>query len=109
MKSERHPRHRIFKACVAMGFALGVILLWQTVSTYNYVYGNLLTQAAQRDTEQKRSALQRAIRPAMGFSLDATSVQSVLQETIDEWKDQVAWIRILNSEGVVVAAVGSAP
>jgi hypothetical protein len=30
------------KTCIAVGFALGIVLLWETISTYNYVAGNLL-------------------------------------------------------------------
>jgi sigma-B regulation protein RsbU (phosphoserine phosphatase) len=32
-----------------------------------------------------------------------------LIDSIEEWKDQVAWIRILNSENMVVASAGNAP
>src|SRR5678815_4759607 len=90
-----------------MGFALGIILLWQTVSTYAYVSGKMLTQAAQRDTDGKRASLQRAIRPVLDLRQGTPTVDSVLQESVNEWKDQVAWIRILNSEGQVVSAVGA--
>jgi serine phosphatase RsbU (regulator of sigma subunit) len=109
MKSERGPRHLIFKTCIAIGFALGIVLLWQTVSTYIYVSGNMMMQAAQRDADQKRASLQRAIRPGISGSHESPNLDSVLIDSIEEWKDQVAWIRILNSENMVVASAGNAP
>src|SRR3954466_8343256 len=109
MKSERSSRHLIFKACIAVGFALGIVLLWQTISTYIYVSGNMMTQAAQRDADQKRASLQRAIRPGISGSHESPNLDSVLSDSIEEWKDQVAWIRILNADGMVVAVAGKAP
>jgi serine phosphatase RsbU (regulator of sigma subunit) len=109
MKSERGPRHLIFKTCIAIGFALGIVLLWQTVSTYIYVSGNMMMQAAQRDADQKRASLQRAIRPGISGSHESPNLDSVLIDSIEEWKDQVAWIRILNSENMVVASAGNVP
>jgi len=109
MKSERGSNHLIFKSCVAVGFALGVVLLWQTISTYIYVSGNMMTQAAQRDADQKRATLQRAIRPGISGSHESPNLDSVLTDSIEEWKDQVAWVRILNAEGTVVASAGKAP
>jgi serine phosphatase RsbU (regulator of sigma subunit) len=109
MKSERGSRHLIFKTCIAVGFALGIVLLWQTISTYIYVSGNMMTQAAQRDADQKRASLQRAIRPGISGSHESPNLESVLNDSIEEWKDQVAWIRILNAEGMVVADAGKVP
>jgi serine phosphatase RsbU (regulator of sigma subunit) len=109
MKSERGSKHLIFKTCIAMGFVLGIVLLWQTISTYVYVSGNMMTQAALRDADQKRAALQRAIRPGISGSHESPNLDSVLSDSIDEWKDQVAWIRILNTDGTVVADAGTPP
>jgi len=109
MKSEYGSRHLIFKTCIALGFALGLVLLWQTISTYIYVSGNMMTQAAQRDADQRRASLQRAIRSDLGSPPVTPSLDAVLMESIDEWKDQVAWIRILNAEGREVAAAGTHP
>jgi hypothetical protein len=92
MKSERGSRHLIFKACTAVGFLLGIVLLWQTISTYTYVSGNMMTQAAQRDADQKRAILQRAIRPGISGSHESPNLDFVLTDSIEEWKDQVAWI-----------------
>src|SRR3954463_9263975 len=109
MKSECGSRHLIFKTCIAAGVTLGIVLLWQTISTYIYVSGNMMTQAAQRDADQKRASLQRAIRPGISGSTESPNLDSVLADSIEEWKDQVAWIRIMNAEGMVVAAAGTSP
>ena len=98
MKTGSGARHLIFKTCIAAGFALGIILLWQTISTYEYVAGNLLTQAAQHDAEQKRTALQRALR--------VMTVADAMNDVVDESSEQVAWIRILNSDGEEIETAG---
>src|SRR6476661_7921949 len=98
MKSESGSRHLIFKTCIAVGLALGIVLLWQTISTYVYVSGNMMTQAAQREADQKKATLQHAIRPGIIGSYESPNLGSVLTDSIEEWKDQVAWIRVLNAE-----------
>lgn len=103
MRSEAGSRHLVFKACIAVGFALGAVLLWQTISTYTYVSGNMLMQAAQRDAEQKRASIQRAIRP------QGADLSTVMKESIDEWKEQVAWIRIVDGSGMDIAKAGAVP
>src|SRR5215467_2340621 len=107
MKAARGAKHLIFKTCIAAGFALGIILLWQTISTYEYVSGNMLMQAAQRDAEQKRAALQRTLRTSA--SPQTTSVTEAIIDSLDEWREQVAWIRVLNSDGKSIASAGRAP
>ena len=58
-------RRRIwFGAFVAGGIVLGLILLAQTVSTYVYVSGNLVTQEGLRDAERYMGSAQRMIRRA---------------------------------------------
>jgi serine phosphatase RsbU (regulator of sigma subunit) len=106
MKSDDRSKHLIFKTCIAMGFVLGLVLLWQTISTYIYVSGNMMTQAANKDADQKRASLQRAIRPGISGSSESPNLEAVLAESFEEWKDQVAWIRILNDSGKVLAAAG---
>ena len=109
MKGERASKHLIFKTCIAVGFTLGIVLLWQTISTYIYVSGNMMTQAAQRDAEQKRATLQRAVRPGISVSNESPDLDAMLADSFDEWKDQVAWIQIRNIEGSVVAVAGKPP
>ncbi len=113
MKTASGARHLIFKTCIAAGFALGIVLLWQTISTYSYVAGNLLMQAAQRDAEQKRAALQRTLRvtdrsPMTAFQ-QAIALAEVINDSSDEWKEQVAWIRILSADGKDLATAGNVP
>src|SRR6185295_209229 len=107
MKSKNDARHLIFKTCIALGFVLGVVLLWQTISTYVYVSGNMMVQAAEREAGQKRASLQRALRSAGDGPQDGTSLTAILNESTDEWKGQVAWIRVLDTEGRAVASSGT--
>ena len=78
-------------------------MLWQSVSTYVYVSGIMTTQAAQRDVEEKRASLQRSMRT------EGADLATVVNESMDEWKGQVAWIRIVDSDGMNVASAGAVP
>ena len=113
MKRGFGSRHLIFKTCIAVGFVLGIVLLWQTISTYNYVSGNMMVQAAQRDAEQKRASLQRAFRPPSRTPQELVpgnvDLDNVLSESIEEWKEQVAWIRVVDGDGKTVATAGDVP
>ena len=54
----------LFKTLIAVGFALSIVLLFQTISTYKYVAGELMMQEAERDTQRKVNTLVGAVRTA---------------------------------------------
>ena len=107
MKSENGAKHLIFKTSIAVGLVLAIVLLCQTISTYIYVSGNMTVQAAQRDAEQKHVSMQRALR---NEGVQETPVlDALLKDSIDEWKEQVAWIRVVDGGGRQIAAAGTTP
>jgi serine phosphatase RsbU (regulator of sigma subunit) len=89
---------------MAAGFVLGLVLLLQTVFTYRYVAGNLTIQEARRDATRHIGSVERAIRAA---GLQSDMLSTVLEDSMDEWKGQVAWIRIIDSDGKVLASAGA--
>ena len=102
-----HKKFFLFKALIALGFALSIVLLLQTISTYKYVSGDLLLQEAERDSQRKVNTLVGAVRTAQ--TQDMELIAGILQEFLEDWRQQVAWIRILDSTGKAIASAGLAP
>jgi len=97
----------LFKSLIALGFALSIVLLVQTISTYNYVAGELMIQEAERDTQRKVNTLVGAVRTAQ--TQDMEIIGGILQEFFEDWRQQVGWIRILDGSGRPLATAGPAP
>jgi hypothetical protein len=97
----------LFKALIAVGFALSIVLLAQTISTYKYVAGELMLQEAERDTQRKVNTLVGAVRTAQTQDMDL--IGGILQEFLEDWSQQVVWIRIIDGMGNPLASAGSAP
>jgi hypothetical protein len=97
----------LFKGLIALGFALGIILTVQTITTYKYVSGELMMQEAERDAQRKVNTLVGAVRTAQ--TQDITVISSILQDFHEDWSQQVAWIRILDARGEPIAFAGPAP
>jgi serine phosphatase RsbU (regulator of sigma subunit) len=97
----------LFKTLIAVGFALGIVLTVQTITTYKYVSGELMMQEAERDTQRKVNTLVGAVRSAQ--TQDLSVITSILQDFLEDWPEQVAWIRILDVGGKPLASAGPAP
>ena len=72
----------LFKTLIAVGFALSIVLLIQTVSTYKYVAGELMMQEAERDTQRKINTLVGAVRTAQ--TQDMEVIGGILQEFLED-------------------------
>jgi serine phosphatase RsbU (regulator of sigma subunit) len=90
-----------------VGFALGIVLFIQTLTTYRYVAGSMMMEQAERDAQRKVNTLVGAVRAAQ--TQDLEKVKAILEEFFADWSEQVAWIRILDSNGAVQTSVGPAP
>ena len=77
----------LFKTLIAVGFALSIILLVQTISTYKYVTGELMMQEAERDTQRKVNTLVGAVRTAQ--TQDMELIGEILREFLEDWNRQV--------------------
>ena len=106
MAGER-KKFLLFKALIVVGFILGIVLLVETITTYRYVAGGLMMQEAERDSQRKVNTLVGAVRSAQ--TQDIQVIQRILQEFHEEWRRQVAWVRLLDAAGMPLAAAGPAP
>jgi sigma-B regulation protein RsbU (phosphoserine phosphatase) len=97
----------LFKTLIAAGFVLSIFLLVQSIWTYKYVAGELMMQEAERDTQRKINTLVGAVRTAQ--TQDMAVIGGILEEFLEDWNQQVAWIRILDGMGRPLTAVGPAP
>ncbi|MGD1069958.1 MAG: PP2C family protein-serine/threonine phosphatase [Bryobacteraceae bacterium] len=95
------PKYLWFKASIIFGVLLGLALLVQTVLTYRFVSEGLVRQEAGREADRRMLSIGRAAR-LMGASASAT-LTPVLHELVHEAPEQIAWIRILNGQGGVIA------
>src|SRR5688572_5243399 len=92
---------------MVIGFALGIVLLLQTITTYRYVAGAMMMQEAERDSQRKVNTLVGAVRAAQTQDLD--KIKAILEEFHEDWSQQVAWIRILDNAGMPLTSAGPAP
>ena len=52
MDESAKPHFFFFKASIAIGLLLGLLLLVQSVTTYRYVAHNMVRQEAQREADR---------------------------------------------------------
>ena len=95
-----------FRVFLAGGLTLALILLAHTVSTYVYVSGNMVTQAALRDAASRLRSVERHIRGA-GVS-DPAALSEVLEEVRTESDPPIAWLRLIRPDGSVLASTAAA-
>jgi len=91
------------KVSIAFGLILGLLLLGQTVRTYRYVSRNLVRQEAQTEAEGSATALGRLSRDK---TRDAATLTPFIDELIKQSPEKIAWMRVLNTDGKVIASGG---
>jgi Stage II sporulation protein E (SpoIIE) len=102
MMGERvKPKYFWFRLSIALGLGLGLLLLVQTVVTYRHVNDQMLHQEAQREADRRMQSIDRAAR--LTRSHDPATLTSVLHELVHEAPGELAWIRIINAQGKVIA------
>ena len=95
------PKYLWFKASIVFGVLLGLLLLVQSVMTYRYVSESLVRQEAGREADRRVLSIGRAAR--LTGARESVVLTPVLHELVHESPQQIAWIRILTSEGRVIA------
>jgi len=107
LRTSYYSRTLLFKTCIAAGVALGIILLAQTIWSYVYVSQTLTIQEVQTDALRKAQSIAATTR-----DLDAGDpilLNAVLEDRLDDWKDDVAWIQITDGGGHSLATAGMVP
>jgi hypothetical protein len=91
------------KVSIAFGLILGLLLLGQTVITYRYVSRNLVRQEAQTEASSSATALGRLSRDK---ARDTATLTPFIDELIRLSPEKIAWMRVLNTDGKVIASGG---
>jgi hypothetical protein len=84
-----------------------MILLAQTIWSYVYVSQTLTLQEVQTDALRKAQSVAATTR-----DLDAGDpilLNAVLEDRLDDWKNDVAWIQVTDGGGHSLAAAGEVP
>jgi stage II sporulation SpoE-like protein len=98
------------KISIAFGLILGLLLLAQTVGSYYVASRTMTLQKAQSEAISQGQLLSYDTRRAS--VRDSAALTPVIDELIKAAPEKVAWIRVLASDGKVIAAggrLGAAP
>jgi hypothetical protein len=95
-----------FGVFMAFGTVLALVLFIQTVSSYVYVSGNLVTQEGLRTATRRLTSIERRIRVSDAGNHE--DLGSILEQARLEWADRISWLRLLGPDGTVLAADGIA-
>lgn len=90
-----------FRLSIAFGVALAILLIVETAATYVYVRHTLVRQEAQREAERRIQSVGRAAR--LTNSRNSAALNPVLHEMVHESAQTLAWMRIVDIEGRVIA------
>lgn len=107
MRPNNKPKALFFKAIIAAGVVLGIFLLAQTIGSYVYVSQNMVLQEAHTVALEKAQAVAAATRDVN--QNDSILLTAILEDRMDEGKDEVAWIQITDPKGKVLATAGTVP
>jgi len=92
------------KVSIAFGLILGLLLLAQTVGTYRYVSRSMVRQEAQNEADRRAMSLARLTRNG---AHDSATLTPFIEELIKEAPTKIAWMRVLNTDGKVIAYGGN--
>jgi hypothetical protein len=88
------------KVSIGFGLILGLLLLAQTVGTYRYVSRSMVRQEAQSEADRRALSLGRLTRAG-------TTQAAAIDELIKEAPEKIAWMRVLGTDGKVLASGGN--
>src|SRR5665213_3643941 len=92
------------KVSIGLGLILGLLLLAQTVGTYRYVSRGMVRQEAQNEADRRALSLARQTRNSVR---DSATLTPLIEELIKEAPAKIAWMRVLNTDGKVIASGGN--
>jgi len=95
-----------FKASIALGMLLGLVLLAQSILTYRYVANSMVRLEAKREADRKMQSIIRLSRTA--GNRDIATLHPLMDELRKEAPQQIAWIRVLDTRGDAIAISGNA-
>ncbi|MGA2712927.1 MAG: PP2C family protein-serine/threonine phosphatase [Bryobacteraceae bacterium] len=104
MSENAKPQHLLFKASIALGLLLGVLLLVDRVATYRYVRTNMVRNEAKYEADRRVQSLIASARLS-GYR-DAAAFFPLLDEIVKGAPQQYAWVRVLRLDGATITQAG---
>jgi sigma-B regulation protein RsbU (phosphoserine phosphatase) len=99
------PGYLLFKLLLVIGGLLGLLLLYQSVRNYQFVAERLVREELAREAARHGSYILQLAREAdIGAPEEAGGV---LERVVEERRGQIAWIRLVNLRGDVLASAGA--
>jgi sigma-B regulation protein RsbU (phosphoserine phosphatase) len=95
-----------FKVAVALGLVLGIVLLVESVATYHNVTSHLAIDHLNSEAGRYVSLLETRVQEQNPPGPE--ELQAILDELQRENSGQIAWIRVANQEGEILARSGKA-
>ncbi len=95
-----------FKASIALGMLLGLILLAQSIFTYRYVANSMVRLEAKREADRKMQSIIRLTRTA--GNRNVATLHPLMDELHKEAPQQIAWMRVLDPTGREIVTSGNA-
>ena len=102
----KRQRFRWFELAIAVGFLLGVALLVESSFTYQYVTRHLVRDHLTWQAGQHLSLLENRARRLKVETKE--QLGELVGEVCEERPGQIAWLRIVDAQGVVLAQAGNA-
>jgi serine phosphatase RsbU (regulator of sigma subunit) len=93
------------KLAISAGILLGLTLLIETITTYFFVYDKVITEEAFQEAERQEAALLRLA--AQSGVRDVHRLGPLVEVLQRDSPRQVAWMRILDFDGHVLAQAGN--
>lgn len=97
-------RYLWFKLALVGGSLLGIVLLVQSIQTYLQVSRGMVLAELRREAQRQVGLLQR--EAARLGVWEPSQLAPILQEMRDEAPSRIAWIRIVDNSGQVLAEAG---
>jgi serine phosphatase RsbU (regulator of sigma subunit) len=93
------------KLAISTGILLGLALLIETITTYFFVYGRLITEEAFHEAGRQQAALLRLA--AQSGVKDVHRLGPLVEAVQRDSPRQVAWMRVMDFDGHILAQAGS--
>ncbi len=101
----RRYRFKWFSAAAAAGFMLGAALLVESIVTYRYVTRHLVREHLSWQAGQHLSLLENRARR---LNIETKErLRDLIEEICEERAGQIAWLRIVDAQGEILAQSGS--
>ncbi len=105
MPVRQAPGYLLFKLLLVIGGLLGLLLLYQSVRNYQFVAERLVREELSREAARHGSYILQLVRE--GDVEKPEEAGPVLERILEERRSQIAWIRLVNLRGEVLASAGS--